>query len=378
MTKRKTNDEFIIAAKNVHGDKYDYSKVRYINNSTKVCIICQKHGEFWQRPSSHLNGQGCSQCNGGIKYDVETFLKKSSKIHNNKFDYSKVKYVSSKTKVCIICPEHGVFWQIAHNHLNGCGCPKCAKFLKIKKQISTTDKFINKSKLIHDDKYDYSKVEYINSHIKVCIKCAKHGDFWQLPYHHLNGCGCIKCGYDNVRDRLCDSVNKFIKKAKQLHEVKYDYSKVNYKNNRTKVCIICPQHGEFWQTPNNHLNGHGCEKCSSSHMEDEIRKFLKNNNINFEEQKRFKWLGKQRFDFFLKDYNIAIECQGIQHFAPSEFFGVDEFEKVKLRDENKKLLSKENQIEILYYANYNFDFPYNVYTSKERMLNFILNAKKNV
>lgn len=111
-------------------------------------------------------------------------------------------------------------------------------------------------------------------------------------------------------------------------------------------------------------------------MEDEIRRFLKNKNIKFEEQKKFKWLGHQRFDFFLTDYNIAIECQGIQHFVPSEFFGMNEFEKVKMRDESKKLLSKENQIEILYYANYKFDFPYNVYTSKERMLNAILNTKK--
>ena len=378
MAKRKTNDEFIIAAKKVHSKKYDYSKTQYINNYTKVCIICPEHGEFWQRPSCHLNGQGCARCNGGIKYDIETFLKKSNETHNFKYDYSKVNYVSSNSVVCIICPEHGEFWQIAHNHLNGCGCPKCANLLKIKKQLSTTDEFINKTRLIHYDKYDYSKVEYINSHTKVCIICHEHGEFWQLPYLHLSGCGCPKCGYDNVRNSLCDSVNTFINKAKQIYENKYDYSKVKYKNNRTKVCIICSKHGEFWQLPNNHLNGHGCEKCSSSHMEDEMRRFLKNHNINFEEQKKFKWLEKQRFDFFLKDYNIAIECQGIQHFVPSDFFGKDGFDKIKIRDEKKKLLSKENKIEILYYANYKFDFPYDVYTSKEKMLNAILNTKKNV
>jgi hypothetical protein len=193
-----TTDEFIAKAKKIHGDKYDYSKVEYVNDRTKVCIICPKHGEFWQTPNSHLNGYGCSKCAYEVKgkrrsFSKEEFIKKTRKVHGDKYDYSKVNYVNNYTKVCIICPEHGEFWQTPSAHLRGQGCPKC----KSKKQTCTTDEFIAKAKKIHGDKYDYSKVEYVNRKTKVCIICPKHGEFWQTPNHHLSGCGCPKCGIEN-------------------------------------------------------------------------------------------------------------------------------------------------------------------------------------
>ena len=179
------------------------------------------------------------------------FIDKANKIHKYKYDYSNVKYVDSKTKVCIICPEHGEFWQTPNNHLNGKGCPNCCK-----NHIRyNTESFVKKSKEVHNDKYDYSKVVYINNRSKVCIICPEHGEFWQRPSDHLRGCGCLKCGRMNATKKQSNTISDFITKANNIHNNKYDYSKTNYINSYTKVCIICPEHGEFWQTPIAHLNG---------------------------------------------------------------------------------------------------------------------------
>ena len=130
MPKKKTREEFIKETTEKHGDKYDYSKVDYVNNYTKICIICPEHGEFLQTPSNHLSGQGCPKCKADktrerLILSKEGFIKKARLVHGNKYDYSKVEYVNNRTKVCIICPEHGEFWQTPNHHLSGCGCPKC-------------------------------------------------------------------------------------------------------------------------------------------------------------------------------------------------------------------------------------------------------------
>ena len=150
MSKRKSNDEFIGEAQLIHHNKYDYSKVEYANNKTKVCIICPEHGEFWQTPSDHLNGKGCPQCAGNVRCDKDTFIEKAKHMHNDRYDYSKVEYVNAHTKVCIICPEHGEFWQTPNNHLNGNGCPLC-KNRKIGDGLrDTVEDFTKKSNEIHD------------------------------------------------------------------------------------------------------------------------------------------------------------------------------------------------------------------------------------
>ena len=150
MNKRKSNKEFIREVQLIHHNRYDYSKVKYINNKTKVCIICPDHGEFWQIPSDHLNGKGCPQCAGNVRYDKDTFIDKAKIIHNDRYDYSKVEYVNAHTKVCIICPEHGEFWQTPNNHLNGNGCPLC-KNRKIGNVLrDTVEDFIEKSNELNE------------------------------------------------------------------------------------------------------------------------------------------------------------------------------------------------------------------------------------
>lgn len=124
--KNRTTEEFVREARLVHGDKYDYSKVVYANRTTKVCIVCPIHGEFWQIPADHLNGHGCSSCVGRKKYDVDEFIRRAILKHGDKYDYSKVVYVNNKTKVLIICKDCNTeFWITPNSHLRGSGCPSC-------------------------------------------------------------------------------------------------------------------------------------------------------------------------------------------------------------------------------------------------------------
>ena len=254
-----TTEEFIKKAREMHGDRYDYSKVEYVSYRSKVCIICPKHGEFWQRPDIHLQGKGCPKCGreriaASSSKSSEQFLQDAKKVHGNKYDYSKAKYVDWQTKVVIICPVHGEFTQFPSSHLQGNGCPKCGKdrtSLRL-----TNESFIKKAKTVHGNRYDYSKVEYVGNKDKVCIICREHGEFWQEARMHLSGCGCPICaGRKKMR------TSDFIKKARSVHGERYDYSKAEYKGNSEEVCIICPEHGEFWQSASNHLKGFGCKQC---------------------------------------------------------------------------------------------------------------------
>ena len=189
------------------------------------------------------------------------FIEKAKKIHGDKYDYSKVSYSKVTDKVCIICPEHGEFWQEARQHYRGQGCPKCGINERAEKRTDTAEEFIKKAKEVHGNKYNYSKVNYINSQTKVCIICPEHGEFFIKPNGHIQGQGCPKCGKEKMAAKLSLSTEEFIKRSRKIHGYKYDYSKVVYKSQKEKVCIICPEHGEFWQNPYTHYNGIGCPKC---------------------------------------------------------------------------------------------------------------------
>ena len=301
-----TTEEFIHKAKQVHGDKYNYSKVEYIDSKTKVCIICKEHGEFWQSPCIHLQRKGCTKCGRErtAKFhskSLEQFLQEAKKVHGNKYDYSKVDFANYQTKVVIICPKHGEYTQSPTFHLQGHGCPKCGNERTSLRM--NNDSFIEKAKSIHGDRYDYSKVEYVDNKTEVCIICREHGEFWQKPKNHLSGYGCPICS-GRKKMRTID----FIKRAKQVHGDKYDYSKAEYKGNSEEVCIICPDHGEFWQRASNHLKGFGCKQCGfiatsakqkiwtqekcyeTARQYENLSDFIKRDQVAFSIASRNKWL----------------------------------------------------------------------------------------
>lgn len=378
-TPKSNTEDFIEKAKKVYGNEYDYSKVLYRGNKIKVTIICPKHGEWQVTPNNFLRGSRCPRCFGNDRIATEDFIEKASKIHHNKYDYSKVNYTGGRNKVLIICPEHGEFEQIASIHLKGCGCVKCN--MKFKNQNYnfthniTTELFIARSKENHLIKYDYSKVKYTKGPEKVCIICPEHGEFYQGAGYHMHGGNCPKC-VGGVRI----TGDEFISKATVVHNGKYDYSKVKYKNTASKVCIICPEHGEFFQRPNSHLFGAGCPTCPESNLEGEVRQFLIRNKINFEQEKSFSWLRRKKklyLDFYLPDYKIAIECQGKQHFSPVDMFGGQEFyDLTNERDSLKQQLCADHCIKILYFSNAKIEYPYPVIETYEDLLNAIFSIKK--
>ena len=308
------------------------------------------------------------------------FIEKSKEVHGGKYNYSKVEYVNSHTKVCIICPIHGEFWQEPYNHTNGHGCYFCGNRKK------TTNDFIIESKKIHGDKYDYSKSEYKSANSKIIVTCRKHGDFYIRASSHLQGCGCKKCAIEKTSNLQRKKYEDFIAEAKKIHGNKYDYSKVEYVNNRTKVCIICPEHGEFWQTPNAHLKLYeGCPLCKNSRMCDYLINAFKENNIDFELEKKFEWLkydNNMLLDFYLPKYNIAIECQGGQHFVSvKKYKGDGGLEVRQKRDFEKNKQCLEHNVRILYIIprRYNSYIGTSIYNADNSLIfedkNFFNNLK---
>jgi len=282
--------------------------------------------------------------------NTKIFIKRSINKHGDKYNYSKSKYTGIFNKLIIICPIHGEFLQTAKDHMYGNGCQECAKINKFK----NLDKVIEDFKNVHGNKYDYSKVIYKDSKTPIEIICTIHGSFFQQPNGHLSY-GCQKCSNDKSRKNL----DKVIKDFRKVHGNKYDYSKVQYENTTTKVEIICPEHGKFFQMPMNHRNGNGCPKCKNSFGENKIRNYLEENNINYIQEKIFKDCKFKKvlpFDFYLPNLNVIIEFDGEQHFKPIKYFGGEKtFKIIQKRDFIKNEYCRKNNIKLIRIPQYYFN-----------------------
>lgn len=299
------------------------------------------------------------------------FIKRAEGIFGGLYDYSYVNYINNKTKVRIGCRIHGFFYQEPRCHLSGNGCPNCAPNKKI-----DLNKFIERSRKVHGDKYDYSRSKYINGRSKINITCKNHGEFWQNAREHMKGSNCPEC----VREKRYLDKSVFLDRASKIHNNLYDYKDVIYKGARNKIIINCKVHGPFSQTAWDHLHGCGCPICSSSTLEKEVRNFLKSNNIIYSEQMTWDWLVNkkhQKVDFYLPEFVTAIECQGIQHFEPIEFFGGEpRFNEQVAMDSNKKSLCSNHNIKLVYFSNLskiygNYDYPYKVFEDLDELISEI-------
>ena len=354
-----SKEDFIEKAKQIHGEHYDYSLVDYKNMRTKVKIICNIHKiDFLQLPLNHLKFDGCPLCkkknqqlkNKGrkskSKLSTEEVIKRlKNKFGNNDYDYSLVDYVNRRTKVKIICKKCGRINEVYINTTNLCN--HCSH-IKAQENRKIND-FEKRANEIHNYKYEYL-TKYANIRTPIKIKCKNCGNvFEQKPNTHLEGHGCPKCGSKN-RNRKTTA--EFIEEANNIHDYIYDYSKVNYINNCTKVKIICKKcRKEFNQQPRDHLSGKGCPYCKSSSGEKKIAAILK---TGFETQKTFDDLinpktGKKlRYDFYVEEKNLLIEYNGIQHYEPIEYFGGEEaFKQIQFRDKLKIDYAAKNNINLL-------------------------------
>lgn len=278
--KRLTTEEFIRRAKIVHSDLYDYSISEYITARHEIKIICKIHGVFEQLPRAHMKGHGCYICSTK-RINTDKFIKKAKTIHFDKFDYSLVNYVSQYTKIKLKCNDCNYeFEQYPNAHLKGQSCSQC---YHQSQRIKLKD-FIERSNIIHHNKYDYTKVDYVNNSTNVVIVCPVHGDFKQTPSVHLNGGECKKCNISSKNEEIISII-------------------LSSKN------IIYHRH-------------HSLDGCKYKHS--------------------------LPFDFYLPDYNSCIEFDGIQHFQPIEYFGGQSgFDELKIRDAIKTNYCVQNNIPLL-------------------------------
>lgn len=292
MSKRKTTEEFVNQSNKIHINKYDYSQTNYINNNTKVDIICPIHGLFSIRPNDHLSKKvGCNKCHNagmvkGINVGKNIFDKFKIK-HKNKYDYSISVYINTDTKIDIICPIHGIFKQTPHHHKNGVGCQKCGNVYR-----KTTSEFISESNVIHNNIYDYSNTKYKNNTQKVEVICKIHGAFFVRPNDHLSKkSGCPKCKISKGELKIEEFLKS--KKIEYISQYKFDDCK---------------------------------------HIRDLV------------------------FDFYLPKENICIEYDGELHFKCVDFFGGKEnLKKTKIRDKIKTNYCKLNKIPLIRIKYSNFD-----------------------
>ena len=303
MTKMFTTGEFIEKAKSIHGDTYGYSIANYTGHYNYLDIVCRKHGKFSQSAGAHLSGQGCKVC--GRKRTIEAVSKKKRR---------------------------------------------------------TLRKFVNESRLVHGSRYDYSKVNYITGTDKVIIICPDHGEFIQRPNSHLDGQGCRYCAHEKSRQDQSLGTEEFIRRSHNIFGTLYDYSTVDYVNAKTKVDILCPEHGVFSLLPHHHMTSNvGCPNCSTyaSKGEEAVREYLENNNIKYNRFKKFSectWKGILEFDFYLPKRSILIEYDGKQHFEPNEWFGGQrEFEAQTQRDKVKDDFATEQGYTLLRIPYYEFN-----------------------
>lgn len=265
-----SSDNFILRAKEVHGEIYDYSKTKYINAKTKMIITCKMHGDFLQKSNNHIKGQGCPKCgirkcSKNITTSFEEFLERAKKKHGEKFQYIKGTYNGLTSKMTIVCPVHGNIEMTGQSHCVSLhGCSKCGDISAGLKKIIPKDKFIETCKLIHENKYSYEYVEYKTTNDRIKIVCPKHGIYTQVATKHYRGAGCRKCADNYTADIRRKTTEQFIAESKAIWGGKYDYSLVDYKHGNLKVKIICSIHGIFEKIAREHiLNNQGCQYCVS-------------------------------------------------------------------------------------------------------------------
>lgn len=358
----------------VHGTKYDYSLMSYQGNKHKIKIICPIHGEFEKSPGHHINGQGCPKCGWAItsqkmRLSQEEIIQKFTETHQNKYCYDLVEYIGTEKEVKIICPIHGVFEQLPVVHVGGSGCRICGYKKVSDSRVFSREEFIEKANFKHQNKYNYDFVNYVNSQTKVIIICSKHGEFLQKPNNHILGQGCILCRDEDLSLQRKMSDDEIIERFRKTHGNKYSYELMEYVNTKAKIKILCKEHGEFLQTPQNHFLGQNCPLCSSCFSRGEIKitNFLKSNNIEYVPQKMI-YINNERhyFDFYIPSINTYLEYDGELHFKIVPFFGGEKtLKKQQQRDKTKDDYCLSNEIPLL-------RIPYTEFDNIEQILESVL------
>ena len=408
LRRTKNKQDYIDKFIKIYGDSYSFDKLNYIDLKSPGVITCKKHGDFElsqiRYAFDHTPCPLCDEENFRIKRN-ETYLERLNEKYGNQYEWLTTDFGDYYADyVEFICKKHGNVKQTLSVLLNtededGYACQKCKKERSNIRQSYTLEEAINKAKTIENCKYyDFKYVtEWLGVKHKYKFVCTKHGCEFEQTFDSLlnnQANGCKDCIVERLKAQDNLGVEDFIKQARKVHGERFDYSKVEYVNYKTPVCIICDKHGEFWQTPGNHLNGCGCQKCRNSRLETKVRTILENNNIEYIQEKSLRDLtGKmfgdtpQRIDFFIPKHNICIECQGLQHFKPVKFNNkmpdelcIDNYNKCVPLDKFKYESLTEEKYNIVYFTKPEYILKdetgwYNdkiVFFDVEELLNYIL------
>lgn len=268
---RVTTESWVKRALEVHGNVFDYSNTVYVNNKTKVKIVCPKHGEFSVNPDTHIRKKSaCRQCMKEnrpklIRKTTEDFIEDSkNRFGSNAFDYSKSIYQEVHKPIILICKIHGEIETTPNKHLktgNVFGCIQCNKEHYRKKVTRTFKEFTKQAQKVHELKYTYDESSYKNGNELIAITCKVHGKFMQIGSKHLKGHGCPDCAHETRNLNNALTTKEFISKAKSIHNNFYTYLNTVYVRTSEKVTITCPTHGDFEQQASVHLLGSGCPSC---------------------------------------------------------------------------------------------------------------------
>ena len=385
MRKQSLEDFIVKFRKKFPQKKYIFDNADYVNTHEKIEVVCDKGHTFNIRPCDLLNGYGCPSCGGTKKLSKEDFIEKATYVHKGYFTYEHCDFTNVSSPVTVTCPVHGDIVVKANNHLNGANCKKCQldgikhetqRLPQVNKSTKklTTQTFIERAKKVWGDRYVFDeRTKYEKANKPIIVVCKEHGSFSITPNHFLSGRGCPHCGRNKKKTRN-DIINE-IKTAQPYSD--YDFSYVEYRGIHRNITLKCNKCGTiFSNAPSNLITyKNGCPGCNGSQLELEMRDFLKRNNILFDEQRTFDWLKNKnnlRLDFYLPEYRVAIECQGIQHFKDVCFDGKNSLlTENQKRDNIKKKLCDKNNVKIYYYSNFHIEFPYYVYEDKDIMLNDI-------
>lgn len=246
----------------IHGNAFDYSKVKYLSSTDKILISCLEcANDFWTTPDTHFKGAGCPHCSlekrwGG--YNTKRFIDRARLVHGDTYNYDLVEYKNNSTKLKILCELHGIFKQPASRHLQGSGCPQCG----LESKSMTKAEFIPAAKLVHGDLYDYTNTVCTKDGEKVEIYCKRCDDYFsQVLSSHLNGNGCRKCYWRSKRITQSEFISRCIKR----HGNAYCYADTKYISADKVVDIKCNTCDlKFKQIAIIHSNGSGCPECAKT------------------------------------------------------------------------------------------------------------------
>lgn len=343
--KKVTIEEYINRATLKHAGIYSYNLwTEKIHSHAKVPIVCSKHGVFYQRLSTHLDGGGCNQCSierraaEQIK-TPEQHIKEFRKVHGNQYRYQPKTIIHTLKKIPIECEKHGIFYQQPSIHKRGSGCPKCAKQSQKDKVRLTSVQAIERARKVHGDRYDYKNVltQYTAMNCPVDITCKEHGIFTTTMGNHIScKTHCPKCSSIKGNAKKRTPISTRIERMKEAHGGRYEYPNlIDDTNVHDKIKIICPVHGEFKQQMQVHLQGWGCSKCSvaTSKGEDALFESIKHVDNNLHRNDRIT-IAPKELDLISLDHKIAIEYCGI--YWHSERFKPKRYHLEKLEEANKQ------------------------------------------